>query len=150
MRQWPESSAKVLPYIDMATGMKGSNMCIKLIDLDGDGIPEVMAQEIGLKAGCGATGNCPVWIFQRSERGYSVLLHSQAQTFTIQPTKTKRFHDIVLGLHVSATEADLTEYRFEGMAYRKTGCYEAGWTYLGKDGEYHDLREPRMTPCGKQ
>src|SRR6266702_6030456 len=48
---------------------------IKFIDLDGDGIPEIMAQELGLKAGCGATGNCPFWIFQRSKRGYSVLLH---------------------------------------------------------------------------
>ncbi len=123
---------------------------IKLIDLDGDGIPEIMAQEIGLKAGCGATGNCPFWIFQRSKSGYSVLLHRQAQTFTIQPTKTNGFHDLVLGLHTSATEAELTEYRFDGVAYRRAACYDANWTYLGKDGEYHDLKEPRITTCGKE
>ncbi len=123
---------------------------IKFIDLDGDGIPEIMAQEVGLKAGCGATGNCPFWIFQRSKRGYAVLLHREAQTFTIQPTKTKGFHDVVLGLHASATEAELTEYRFDGVAYRRVGCHDANWTYLGKDGEYHDLKEPRITTCGKE
>jgi hypothetical protein len=39
-----------------------SNTRIKLIDLNGDGIAEVLAQANGIKAGCGATGNCPFWI----------------------------------------------------------------------------------------
>lgn len=41
---------------------------VKLIDLNEDGQPEVIVQPVGMKTGCGATGNCPFWVFAKTER----------------------------------------------------------------------------------
>lgn len=120
---------------------------IKLLDLNGDGVPEVVCQASDDQS-CSPTGNCSFWIFQKDTTGYRLLLKRAAiQTFTIQPTQTDGYFDLVLGRHSSATEQGLFLYQFHDGRYRLTGCYDANWTYLGKDGEYHDLKEPRMKPC---
>jgi len=81
---------------------------------------------------CSPTGNCEVWIFRQAGDKYSVILNrGTVQNFTIQPTITKGFHDIVLGQQGSATEEGLTLFRFDGSAYRLAACYEAGWEVLG-------------------
>lgn len=79
---------------------------------------------------------------------YSVILHRTAtQSFTIQPTITNGFHDLVLGQHGSATDQGLTLYRFDGSKYRRIACYDANWDYLATpDGQYHTGKEPRLTP----
>lgn len=116
---------------------------VKLIDLNNDGIPEVIAQSM---VGCGATGNCMFWIFQRFPRGYRLLLKGGAQTFTIQRTRTDGFRDIVLAMHGSATDAGLTEYRYIDGTYRDIACYDASWIVF-KGDERRELKEPRITPC---
>src|SRR5262249_46989396 len=40
---------------------------VALIDLNGDGVPEVVAQGM---VNCGATGNCPFWVFRKTRLGY--------------------------------------------------------------------------------
>lgn len=107
---------------------------IRAVDLSGDGIREFAAQSSGDQS-CSPTGNCDFWILRQDRDKYSVM-----------PTVTNGFHDIVLGQHGSATETGLTLYRFDGSRYRRVSCYDASWTALGKDGEYHDLKEPRVTP----
>lgn len=119
------------------------NTRIKMIDLNNDGIPELVAQGM---AGCSPTGNCMFWIFQKSPRGYQLLLKGEAQTFTIQPTTTGGFRDVVLSMHGSATESGLTEYQYIDGVYRDVGCYDASWTVLEGD-EVRELKEPRITPC---
>ena len=121
---------------------------IKEFDLNADGDPEVIAQGIDQDA-CSPTGNCPLWVFPWSGNHYRLLLNEQAQTFTIQPSKTNGFHDLVLGFHGSATNTGLSEYKFQGNVYRPAGCYEANWSYLDENGDVHDLKEPRITPCNK-
>ncbi len=116
---------------------------IRMIDLDHDGIPEVVAQGM---VNCSATGNCPFWVFRRFRRGYRFLLEGEAQTFTIQPSLTNKFHDIVLSVHGSASESGLTDYRYIDGTYHDVGCYDASWTILEGD-EVRDLKEPRITPC---
>ncbi len=116
---------------------------IKLIDLNDDGIPEVVAQGM---AGCSPTGNCSFWIFQRSPKGYRLLLEGEAQSFTIQPTSTEGFRDIVLSMHGSATDSGLTEYWYMDGTYRDVGCYDASWIVFEGD-ERRELKEPRITPC---
>jgi hypothetical protein len=116
---------------------------IKMIDLNNDGIPEVVAQAM---AGCSPTGNCMFWIFQKSPQGYWLLLKGEAQTFTIQPTATDGFRDVVLSRHGSATESGLTEYQYIDGIYRDVGCYDASWKVLEGDEE-RELKEPRITPC---
>jgi hypothetical protein len=120
---------------------------VKLIDLNADGVPEAVSQATDDEM-CSPTGNCSFWIFQRGRAGYRLLLEKHAiQTFTIQRTQTNGFYDLVLGMHGSATQEELFVYQFRRGRYHRAACYDANWTYLGKDGEYHHLREPRVTPC---
>lgn len=128
---------------------KAENVAVKLIDLNGDGVPEVIAQSFGFDI-CSPTGNCPIWVLQRAGRKYKIILGRNAiQTFTIQPTRTSGYIDLVLGMHGSATEQELFVYRFRNGRYRQTECYDPNWTHLGKDGEYHELKEPRIARCNR-
>lgn len=116
---------------------------IALIDLNGDGIPEVVAQAM---VGCGATGNCPFWVFRKSKRGYDVILQGEAHTFTVQPSSTNGFRDIVLSMHGSYSSGDLTDYHYRDGVYKDVGCYGYEWTVL--EGQtIRELKEPRITPC---
>lgn len=117
---------------------------IKMIDLNHDGIPEVVAQGM---VGCSPTGNCLFWILQKAHVGYRLLLMGEGQTFTVQKTVTNGFHDIVLSMHASATESGLTDYRYKGGVYHDVGCYDASWRVV-EDGKERDLKEPLITPCG--
>jgi hypothetical protein len=119
---------------------------IKAVDLSGNGVGEFVAQSVDDRS-CSPTGNCEFWVLRQKGNKYSVILHRIAtQTFTIQPTLTNGFHDLVLGQHGSATEQELTLYRFDGSKYRRVACYLADWSLLGKDGEYHTRKEPHLTP----
>ena len=119
---------------------------IKVADLNGDGIPEVIAQAAGDI--CSPTGNCPFWVFKKTASGYMLILKRGAiQNFTIQPTRTSGYSDLVLGMHGSATEQGLFLYQFRQGKYRLTACYDANWTYMDKNDRIHDLKDPRITPC---
>ncbi len=128
---------------------------IKAFDLSGKGVGEFVAQGVGVGPEpprlCSPTGNCEFWVFRQNGDKYSVILHRIAtQSFTIQPTLTNGFHDLVLNQHGSAFEQGLTLYRFDGSRYRFVACYDANWEILGKDGEVHDQKEPRITPYSKE
>jgi hypothetical protein len=120
---------------------------IKLVDLNGDGVPEVIVQAVGDLV-CSPTGNCPFFVFQKTASGYKSILQRRAvQSFTIQPTRTGGYLDLVLGMHGSATEQDLHVYQFRQGKYRLTACCDANWTYLDKNQEVHELTDPLITPC---
>lgn len=116
---------------------------VKLVDLNGDGTSEIVAQPIGDEAGCGATGNCPIWIFEPSGAGYKLLLDGTAQTFTVQPGATNGYSDLVLGQHASASEQVLYVYSFRDGRYRRGACYDANWLIFTAK----ELKEPRITRC---
>lgn len=116
---------------------------IRMVDLNGDGAPEVVAQGM---VGCGATGNCPFWVLRKSKWGYEVLLEGEAQTFTIQRSNHRGFRDIVLSRHGSYSSGDLTNYVYQDDAYKDVECYYYEWTLL--EGEnVRELKEPRITRC---
>ena len=116
---------------------------IELVDLDGDGKPEVIAQSWGMET-CGATGNCAFWVFKKIDGGYKTILHGGAQVFVVEETITNGFRDITLGLHDSASESELRPYRFSEGKYRKQGCFDASWT---KEIGGPILKKPIITPC---
>jgi len=121
---------------------------IKLVDLNNDEIPEIIAQPVGLKAGCGATGNCPFWVFAKHNGGYILLLDSGNdggfQVFTVEPTRTHGFNDLVLGSHDSASERTLFVYRYrEGKYHKQPECYSAQW-WCWECRPPHSLREPMI------
>jgi hypothetical protein len=122
---------------------------IHLADLNGDGKNEVIAQASG-DILCSPTGNCSIWVLQRADKGYRLILKANAiQTFAIQPGKTNGFQDLVLGMHGSATEQELFVYRFVNDRYRRSACYDANWERLVGD-KYVELKSPIVTPypCG--
>ncbi|MGP8175503.1 MAG: hypothetical protein ACLP7O_13280 [Terracidiphilus sp.] len=119
---------------------------VKLVDLNSDGIPEVIAQASG-NVLCSPTGNCTIWVFMRSGGGYTLILRSNAiQTFAIRPSRTNGFNDLVLGQHGSAYQSDLFLYRFVNGQYRRDSCYHASWEKLVGD-EWQMLKDPIITPC---
>ncbi len=121
-----------------------ADMPIKVIDLNGDGVPEIIAQSAGPHSGCSPTGNCPFLVFQRQKDSYSVLLKSEAQMFRVQPDRTNGFHDIVLSVHESAFESEVTNYKFDGASYKASGCYD----FLWGDAD-HEFQQPHITPCSR-
>jgi hypothetical protein len=119
-----------------------AEMPIKLVDLNGDGKLEIVAQAAGTKSGCSPTGNCPFWVFQRVLGGYSVLLDSEAQIFRVQSNSTNGFRDIVLSRHSSAFESEVTEYKFNGTSYVSSACY----AFLWGTGD-QTFKQPHVKPC---
>jgi len=119
---------------------------IRLIDLNGDGISEVIAQGSG-DLSCSPTGNCDLWVFSRVGEIYKVILeHGAIENFTVQPTLTNGFHDLVLGMHGSATEQELFVYRFTNGRYRRSACYFADWVRMAGD-KREELKDPIITSC---
>ncbi len=118
-----------------------------LIDLNHDGKPEVFASPNSLEAGCSPAGGCPLWVLRRSAKGgYNFVLEAEAQTFTVQPTSTGGFSDIVTAHHTSGFDAELTLYRFAMGKYVASGCYIATSAEM-KGDEVEPLPEPRVAPC---
>lgn len=111
---------------------------IKLVDLSAGPQREVIAQASD-EANCGATGNCSLWVFKRTAQGYVLILSEVAQDVTILPTSTNGFHDLMLGIHGSATEQELDLFRFVNGHYQRGACFDANW--LKRDGD------PVVTPC---
>ena len=116
---------------------------IRLVDLNGDGVAEVIAQSMGWET-CGAVGNCETWVFKKTAAGYVSILDAGSQSFAVDKTRTDGYLDLTLALHDSATRKELRLYRFEGGRYRRVGCYEADWMPV-IDGPV--LKRPKITGC---
>jgi hypothetical protein len=128
---------------------------IELIDLNGDGIPEVIAQAFGIKAGCGATGNCPIWVFMKTANGYKLLFDTRkaneigGELITVEENRTNGFKDLVFAAHDSASEKTLFVYRYRNGLYRESACYGANWLST-TNGEFQMLRQPVITKCNQR
>jgi hypothetical protein len=117
---------------------------VRLVDLDGDGIPEVIAQDL---VGCRANGNCTFWIFRKTSQGYQVLLDDEAQTFTVQHSISNGFHDIVLGTHYDSLMGQLHLFVFQDGSYVPAACYGYKWGDE-KGDDVVRFKVPRLTDCG--
>jgi hypothetical protein len=79
-------------------------------------------------AGCARGGqgaNGAMWIFEINGH-HARLLASPKEDFSgwpysVQLSGAHGYRDIVVGWHMSAAEADLTYFRFDGRSYRKIG-----------------------------
>ncbi|MGO8786879.1 MAG: hypothetical protein ACLQVL_05780 [Terriglobia bacterium] len=123
---------------------------VKLVDLNGDGVAEVIAQGTPEDGGCSPTGNCRFWIFQKSGNEYRPLFYREAiQSFTLQQSRSNGFTDLVIRMQGSATESTLWLLRYSEGKYQESGCYDANWSVL-EGGAVHELKEPRLTPCAEK
>jgi len=90
-------------------------------------------------AGCARGGqgsNGAMWLI-RFNRDTPVLLASPSSDFSgwlyaIQLTESHGYRDVVLGWHMSAREADLSYFRYDGKLYRCVGNATATWDDDGK------------------
>jgi len=117
---------------------------VERVALTADGKDGLVVQGIGFCV-CGATGNCPIWVF-RGDTHPQILLHSEGiQTFALQQSQGSDHLDLILGSHDSAMESYLQKYRLEGLKYRRMGCATLEWA----DGSGNRLDPPRITvkPC---
>ena len=123
-------------------------MRLKLLDLNGDQIPEVIAQATS-HFWCGATGNCSVWIFSKSGKTYKSILGKEDINsylgFTVSPQRSNGYVDLVFNQHESAYQQDLFLFKFREGKYRASDCREADWKVPGDEDT--TAKEPRITPC---
>jgi hypothetical protein len=115
---------------------------LRFVEL-GEGKPVILATSLGLEGGCDPLVNCPFWVFRHGENGYISMLDTVAASYTIQPTSTDGYSDLVISRHVSAKESRLTLYKFADGKYPEAGCYVATWP-APKDGE---IQEPEIAAC---
>jgi hypothetical protein len=123
----------------------------KFVDLNEDGIPEVIVQPVGLKAGCGGTGNCPFWVFLKTAHGYKVILDTRdkdgiggIELHRIEPALHGGFHDISVASHDSASARTVLIYGFRQNYYHLIRCYSLSW--LSQPGMKY-RKTPSITPC---
>jgi len=109
----------------------------------GEGKPVIMATSLGLEGGCDGLANCPFWIFRHQGDSYVSLLDAVAASYTVQPTSTEGWSDLVLARHVSPQESRLMLYKYAEGKYAEAGCYTATFA-PPKQGE---VPEPEITPC---
>ena len=89
-------------------------------------------------------------MLRRRGTKYDVLLEAEAQTFTVQPSRNRRFSDLVLTRHGSAFESEARVYKFNGEAYSATRCLDVQWSISGSNGEYHKLKYPKIVGCDER
>jgi hypothetical protein len=145
------SALDTLKNIDLAHREKleissaiGKDSRVALVRLRRPGPPNVIAQGLGQEV-CGATGNCPLWVLEKSGGHYKLILNGFGQTFTVQSTRTNGFSDIVISMQGSATSSDLMLYKYKNGQYHRTACFDAEWAVREGD-ESRNLKEPRVTP----
>lgn len=121
------------------------NASVKILALNqGEKAPSEVVVQIGHY--CSADGNCSMWFFRKTPTGYKLLIDSIGESFTVQKTTTNGFQDLVVAMHSSAIEMWLKVYRYARGRYWRAASYDADWAPLGKDGQVHQLKEPRITP----
>ena len=115
---------------------------LRFLDL-GEDKPVIMATSLGLEGGCDALVNCPFWIFRYRKDGYVAMLETVAASYTIQPSASGGYSDLVIARHITADDTRLTLYKYQEGKYVDAGCYTATFA-APKDGE---IRDPEIAPC---
>lgn len=142
--------ARLRPHMVEMDDTSGKNLAsiasvtrIQLVDLNGDGVPEVLAQSLGMDT-CGAVGNCKFWVFKRTGNGYISLLDTVSQSFVVEKTRSEGFLDLTLEMHDSASERQIMPYHFRNGKYLESQCYDANWS---PDPNGPELNVPVVTRC---
>lgn len=125
-----------------------SSARITIVDVTGDGVNEIIASAGTDRDWCSPTGNCPYWIFVKTAEGYSPVLTSFGQTFTIGNRRPSGANDIIIAMHGSATERGLSVYRWTGRVFTQIACYDAVWPYIDECG--NTAKEPVLKRCSSK
>lgn len=99
------------------------------------------------RPGCSPTGNCSILVVRALDSEYQVVLEGIGQSFALDRGEAHGLRDVVLRMHGSATESTVKSYRFNGMRYIRSACYNESFAILDSNGNLQELSEPRRTPC---
>ena len=143
-REIVEDLLKDTTWLERPIDSVPSNVIAEKLYLTRDGAPALEVLAIGYI--CASNANCPVWIYRRHGAGYERLLDA-GNIVLLEPQKnfTHGYRDIMTVRHGSAWMSGLTLYKFDGREYRRSACFSESDGFLGRDGEYHELKKPRIT-----
>lgn len=88
-------------------------------DLNADGRDEVFLS--GLGRYCGASGNCPLWIYTPADGGWRRIHAGGGLGVEVLQTRTNGFPDLMTPSHFSAFETYLSSAAFDGERYVWSG-----------------------------
>jgi hypothetical protein len=94
------------------------------IGLAEDGSQQILVQG-PYAAFCGASGNCPMWIFIRHSGQMSLALETFGNAVILRGTSSHGFRDLAMASHMSAYEQYFSVYRWNGTKYDSVDCYKA-------------------------
>jgi hypothetical protein len=94
------------------------------IGLAEDGSQQILVQG-PYAAFCGASGNCPMWIFIRHSGQMSLALETFGNAVILRGTSSHGFRDLATASHMSAYEQYFSVYRWNGTKYDSVDCYKA-------------------------
>ncbi|MGC2638608.1 MAG: hypothetical protein WA294_15610 [Acidobacteriaceae bacterium] len=100
---------------------------------------QVVLAEAGPGCARGGQGsNGAMWLIQLNGNS-PILLAGPSGKFSgwlyaVQPATSHGYRDIVLGWHMSAVDADLNYFRFDGTRYRSIGTAAIHWNDDGGNG----------------
>ena len=104
----------------------------------------VMAASLGVEGGCDVLANCPFWVFGHGKDGYAVMVETDAASYTVQPTMSDGYSDLVLVRHVTPSENRLTLYKYADGKYAEAACYSA---VFAPPKEAEGIADPEIAPC---
>lgn len=99
---------------------------IQKIDLNSDGQKEFVLWGRNGNL-CGGTGNCDVWVYERKNGKYKLLLQSNAYNdetkwLELKKAKSNNYQNLLLKTHYSAAETVYEFYKFDGKKYVENKC----------------------------
>ena len=95
------------------------------IGLAADGSQQILVQG-PYAAFCGASGNCPMWIFTVERVGqFRLALETFGNAVILRNTFSHGFRDFATSSHMSAYEQYFSVYRWNGTRYDQVDCYKA-------------------------
>lgn len=103
-----------------------SNESYEWVDLDGDGIPELITGGFGVDQ-CGGTGNCILQIFRPRGAKLDLLLYSRAEKLMVD--RSGPIPLLVLYTHSSAMDGNLEVYSFpKNQKAKLVHSYDVQWS----------------------
>jgi hypothetical protein len=67
---------------------------------------------------CGATGNCPIWIFIPRGAGFALVLEAGGWGLIVQKKTSHGLPNLAVTAHLSASETSYFVYQFDGSQYK--------------------------------
>jgi hypothetical protein len=117
---------------------------VKKIDLNNDGQKEFVLWGNNDSL-CGATGNCAIWIYEKKNSEYKLLLQSYAyrdgenEWFEVKNLKSNGYRNLLLKGHFTRAETIYHFYKFNGAKYVEDNCLMYKYTL--------DEKKPSIMTC---